>query len=224
MTAINFTNVGFLIEDLNPFVFQRIKKEAQIHKKDFEESGGLETSKDLLRAYGKRKFGYTKEYTITPETTDLLMKEVFKFVDKFEETFNYFNRMFNYTVNIDQIASRLELERVWMNFQRPAEFLPMHNHSGIYSFVLWVHVPFNIEDEKDKEANQDLVKNSTGNFEFMYTDALGKLTSHFLPVDRRWEGKIAIFPAELQHHVYPFYTSDDVRISLAGNIRLGMKS
>jgi hypothetical protein len=223
MPTFNFTNVGFLIEELNPFVFQRIKKEAQIHKKDFEESGGLETSKDLLRAYGKRKLGYTKEYTISPETTELLMREVFKFIEKFENQFDYFNRLFNYTVNIEQLETRLELERVWVNFQRPAEFLPMHCHSGLYSFVLWVSVPFDIADEKDKEANPDLVKNATGNFEFMYTDALGKMNSHFLAVDRQWEGRIAIFPAELHHQVYPFYTSNDVRISLAGNVRLGMK-
>jgi hypothetical protein len=37
-------------------------------------------------------------------------------------------------------------------------------------------------------------------------------------VDKEWEGKIALFPAKLNHLVYPFYTSDEPRISISGNI------
>ena len=41
-----------------------------------------------------------------------------------------------------------------------------------------------------------------------------------LDVDNEYEGKIMMFPSSLVHCVYPFYTSDDYRISLSGNIWL----
>ena len=41
-----------------------------------------------------------------------------------------------------------------------------------------------------------------------------------LPIDKNWEGYMIMFPANLQHCVYPFYTSDETRISFAGNISL----
>ena len=34
------------------------------------------------------------------------------------------------------------------------------------------------------------------------------------------ERVMLVFPAALQHAVYPFYTSDDYRISVSGNVRL----
>ena len=43
---------------------------------------------------------------------------------------------------------------------------------------------------------------------------------HRIPIDSTWEGHIIMFPANLQHCVYPFYTSDDTRISFSGNILL----
>ena len=32
------------------------------------------------------------------------------------------------------------------------------------------------------------------------------------------EGTMLFFPAQLQHGVYPFYESDEVRISISGNV------
>jgi hypothetical protein len=223
MPFVNQPNVGVLVEELNPFVFQRLKKESLIHKNHFEENNKLETSKDLLRAFHKRKLGYTSQYEISPETSKLLTAEICKLIDRFEDKYDYFGRLFNYTVNVEQRETILELERLWVNFQRPTEFLPLHNHTGLYSFVVWVHIPFDIKDERDTETNTDLVNNRTSNFEFIYLDALGKISNHALNIDKHWEGKIAIFPSEMYHQVYPFYTSNDVRISVAGNIRLAIK-
>ena len=44
--------------------------------------------------------------------------------------------------------------------------------------------------------------------------------SYPIVVDRSYEGVMLIFPAWLQHMVTPFYTSDDYRISISGNIKL----
>jgi hypothetical protein len=61
-------------------------------------------------------------------------------------------------------------------------------------------------------------------FEFVHVDSFGKLQNTRLPVDKTWEGKIAVFPAELNHQVYPFYNTDELRISISGNVRLSPKN
>jgi hypothetical protein len=128
--------------------------------------------------------------------------------------------MFNYSTSIENLETKVSLERIWVNMQRAGEFLPLHHHSGLYSFVIWVTIPFTMSDEKDNTANPDLIKSRTAHFEFVYTDALGKVSNYPVPVDKSLEGKICIFPSELQHQVYPFYSSNGVRVSVAGNYRL----
>ena len=55
-------------------------------------------------------------------------------------------------------------------------------------------------------------------FVFLMINEVGQIVSHAVPVDKEWEGKMALFPASLNHQVYPFYTSDEYRISISGNV------
>jgi hypothetical protein len=41
-----------------------------------------------------------------------------------------------------------------------------------------------------------------------------------LPVDKKMNGVMCVFPAPMIHYVTPFYTSDEYRISVAGNVCL----
>jgi hypothetical protein len=63
----------------------------------------------------------------------------------------------------------------------------------------------------------------SGKFQFHYTNILGNITGITLPIDNKWEGQILLFPSLLNHSVYPFYSSDDYRISIAGNLFLVME-
>jgi hypothetical protein len=107
----------------------------------------------------------------------------------------------------------------WINFQKKYEFNPLHQHSGDYSYVLWVQIPYDLE----KELSLPNSKNANGPvnsvFEFVYSGINGYVQLKNLFVDKSWEGKLILFPAWLKHQVYPFYTSDDYRISIAGNVR-----
>jgi len=55
-------------------------------------------------------------------------------------------------------------------------------------------------------------------FEFIFTDFLGRIVSNKINVDKSYEGTIIMFPSALNHTVHPFYTSDDYRISISGNL------
>lgn len=110
-------------------------------------------------------------------------------------------------------------ESIWVNYQKKHEVNPYHNHSGSYSFVLWLNIPFNYEDETNrKEVAQSTQKDQASTFCTVYTDILGNIRHHNFYLDKKDNGRFIIFPSKLAHFVYPFYTSDEYRISIAGNI------
>ena len=111
------------------------------------------------------------------------------------------------------------LESMWVNFQKKHEFNPVHKHSGVYSFVIWMQIPYTHEEQ----AEVPIVKNSNnafaGCFEFYYTDMMGRVGVESLVSDSSTEGTMLMFPSELKHGVNPFYETDKERITISGNIR-----
>ena len=47
----------------------------------------------------------------------------------------------------------------------------------------------------------------------------GSINCKPIDVDKSFEGKMVMFGAKHLHEVYPFYTSDDYRITISGNLR-----
>ena len=39
------------------------------------------------------------------------------------------------------------LNGLWVNFQKKCEFQPIHNHTGQFSFVIWMDIPYHWKDE-----------------------------------------------------------------------------
>ena len=115
----------------------------------------------------------------------------------------------------------------WVNFQAKHEYNPQHAHSGLLSYVIWHKIPYKIEDEiKKGPGKAKLIDNKQTNFNgcFTFSTATDGMIKHqFLEVDKTWNGTIAIFPSSLHHNVYPFYSSDDYRITFSGNLFLDLK-
>lgn len=109
------------------------------------------------------------------------------------------------------------LPNAWVNFMKKHEFNPPHFHEGLLSFVLWIDIPYSIEDEHSSEISKYSKEPKSGMFDFLYQTITGELANHSIPVDRRFRNKGILFPASLYHAVYPFSTSDAYRISVAGN-------
>jgi hypothetical protein len=216
MQFSELTNVGVVLEDLNPFLVKRIQKVTQTFKDMFKDN----SSPDMLYQFHRRIDGYDLDYLIPEDLKKDIEKEALRLIIAHEHTYQYFNRMYNFITSIPPKQVEFELERMWVNIQRKGEFLPVHEHSGIYSFVLWSDVPFNIADEGLYSPNPTTEKNRAGHFQFLYIDVLGKISTLNLPVDKTWEGKMCVFPSSMNHQVYPFYSSNDTRISISGNFRV----
>ena len=143
----------------------------------------------------------------------MLMQMIIKHQEKYPNFFKKAHSTINYK------ACEIELFNLWVNFQKKYEFNPMHVHDGLYSFAIWHKVPYTMKDEKERLASMMDNDFRAGMFAFFFSDPSGKITQEALPVDKSWEGKVALFPANLNHCVYPFYTSDEYRISISGNLR-----
>lgn len=113
------------------------------------------------------------------------------------------------------------LESLWVNFQKQHEFNPMHNHAGIFSFVIWMKIPTSHVDQRELPlAKNSNSKDTISNFGFVYTDILGGIKNLNYNMEKDICGYMVMFPSALHHMVNPFYECDEERISISGNIGL----
>ena len=139
-------------------------------------------------------------------------------------------KMFDFiSMELENIYKRIGLENVrlepyltklWVNFQKKGEFQPIHNHSGVFSFVIWMDIPYHSKDEGNLPTAKTSDKNHRGgNFSFAFSDGTHRsLGEHTIEMSPEMNGYCCFFPSDLSHQVYPFYTSDKDRISISGNI------
>ena len=133
------------------------------------------------------------------------------FIQKIDKTLN---QVYTRDQTFGKPASSV-LGELWVNFQKKYEFNPLHDHSGMFSFVIWMKIPYNYENEKEvpwvKGSNGET---AVGNFVLMD----GSMTNHVFFMNKDMEGHCVLFPSNFFHMVYPFYTSDEERVSISGNI------
>ena len=160
--------------------------------------------------------GNIKNEFLIPEGKEHVYPLIFALIDKHKEQYpQHFKKITGYT---GKKEISLQLHSLWVNFQKKHEFNPIHVHEGLFSFVFWHKIPYKIENEIARYPNMKPDQVKAGHFAFLQIGEMGRIQSIDLPVDNSWEGKIALFPADLNHTVYPFFTSDDVRITISGNV------
>tara|TARA_Y100001978_G_scaffold121151_1_gene108111 strand:- start:260 stop:886 length:627 start_codon:yes stop_codon:yes gene_type:complete len=110
----------------------------------------------------------------------------------------------------------------WVNYQKKHDFNPIHDHNGIYSFVIWMKIPTDYREQQNIGIAKGI--NSGGSvasdFQFQYNNILGQSWSYIYHMDKEVEGKMILFPSSLKHCVYPFFECDKTRVSISGNIHL----
>ena len=195
-------NIGLTNGIIPTNIYQALNKEiVDIYTND----------RDIVRMNTSLAGQITKEYQIT-KSLPLLNPYL-------EEMGRAYQKQWDYYPKENPNNNKLKVESVCVNMQKKLEVNPLHNHDGTLSFVAWLHVPFKLEDERNMEncKNSRTVELSS-TFQFVYNTALGTIVNMPLFVESGWEAKIIMFPAKLLHMVYPFQTSDDYRISIAGNL------
>ena len=126
------------------------------------------------------------------------------------------NRMSSETQNDDTF--NMLLDQWWVNKQKQGEFNPIHNHSGLFSFVVWMHEPVENAEQNKQENAKTSNRPCHHEFCFHYSTMTSHLTHTAYPLGKELEGTMLLFPSELFHSVNPFFNNDGIRISIAGNI------
>ena len=148
--------------------------------------------------------GNIKNEFLIPEGKEHVYPLIFALIDKHKEQYpQHFKKITGYT---GKKEISLQLHSLWVNFQKKYEFNPIHVHEGLFSFVFWHKIPYKIENEIARYPNMKPDQVKAGHFAFLQIGEMGRIQSIDLPVDNSWEGKIALFPADLNHTVYPFFT------------------
>ena len=111
------------------------------------------------------------------------------------------------------------LDKFWVNFQKENEFNPIHDHGGVFSFVIWVKIPTDWREQHALPFNTNSNSPCASDFAFYYTTMLGATERYSYLLEKEMEEGMLFFPAKLNHIVYPFYNCDKDRISISGNIR-----
>jgi len=195
----SFPNLGYIFADVPKVILDTLTKETDAIQADFSE--GKPYNANLV---GNIEHEYQLFKSRAP--VEQWLAEVSK---------EYFKH--NTHLGIHNPRT-FHLHSMWANFQKKHEYNPLHNHFGALSFVIWLKVPFNIEDEFAQESQKNAILKTAGCFELAYTDALGSVSLELFKVDRTFEGKMLLFPSQIKHAVHPFVTSDEYRISVSGNL------
>jgi len=205
INTIDFPNLGVIKGHIDNVSLTALKEEILEIQKDFSKG----------TPYNNELAGHIrKEYQLSKSCSSM-EPLIIELAEKYHEKYQYKDP------NISIVGGHqysFKLDSMWVNFQQKHEFNPIHRHGGLYSFVIWIEIPYFLNFEKDVSPGKQSIDNRSGMFEFTYIDVVGQLRGELIPVDKTYEGDIILFPAALHHMVHPFYSSDKYRISVAGNV------
>jgi hypothetical protein len=193
---LNLSNSGVILDDIPDSLFNNIKEEANY----------LEEQNQKMIS-GLTGNGVAKHFFMN----QTYQKEFLSYIIDLKNV--YLNIYPDYLSSFKSLSHSVPFVcgTPWFNIQKKGEFIPMHNHDGLLSYSAWIKIPYDAEEEtKDGKY--------ASCFQFNYSTITGNTFTEIIKIDKSFEGKIMIFPSTLPHCVYPFYTSDDTRISMSGNV------
>jgi len=146
-----------------------------------------------------------KETGYTDQSKNKILPTLSQYIGVYDQAYQrYVNKPY------DKLTEYV-LSALWINYQRPNDFNPPHDHDGRLSFVIYCSMPKELKKEHEDYKGKSC---GPGGIQFIYgngpRDAITYMS--FLPE----ENDMFIFPAWLKHWVAP-YKSDCTRISVSGN-------
>lgn len=196
---------GFLEGSFTEKQLAPIKKEIQEIQENFDSS---KNNKHNIHLAGQIE----REFALSKKNKNRLEKLLLPMVVSYEKETNWISKSPVLSENLN-----LKLDTAWVNFQKKYEYNPVHHHGGLYSFVIWIKVPYLMEEEFKYSPGKESHSNLSGMFTFHYVNSAGQIYPFHLGIDKLSENKGIVFPSNFRHSVNPFYSSDEYRISVSGN-------
>lgn len=202
-----FPNIGFISSKFTDEQLQPIRDEIAKIKLNFD---------DAIPANDGLAGNIKQEYKLN-DCKSYVEKLMMPFIGSFDDEFDYYKEFGHLSKN-----NQIVLDDVWVNFQKKYEFNPWHKHDGFMSFVIWIDIPYIIEEEAIVAPGISSNSPLSGAFNFCYSTSLGKIATKSFSITKESAGAMMLFPSNFVHAVYPFYSSDGYRISVAGNFKISV--
>lgn len=199
----DFENYGYVEKKFTDEQLQPIRDEIIKIQSNFS---------DAIRNNDKLIGHIEKEFKLV-DCFDHVEKLISPMIIAYEQRFGYTK-----SITVNSIDLPIRLHSLWVNMMKKHEHNPVHNHTGVFSFVIWIDIPYSFEEEiKQAPEVTKTNKPSAGQFYFIVPSTLGHLIVREVPAEKN---KGIVFPADFHHTVYPFYTSEGYRISVSGNFKV----
>ena len=164
-----------------------------------------------------RLAGNIKEEWNMEEAIPLFNKYIISLINKHPNHLNFLEKE-RKKFKDEERTPPLSLTNFWVNFQKKYEFNPVHDHAGLFSFIIFVQIPYDLQKELKESPGILSNSNYASCLQFHLSNPLGQHIGETVFVDKSYEGGVYFFNAKTLHCVYPFFTSDDYRITVSGNI------
>jgi hypothetical protein len=116
------------------------------------------------------------------------------------------------------------LKSLWVNYQKQHEFNPPHYHQGGigFSFVVFMKIPTHWKEQHALPFVGNANSPAASNFAFINPGQPPDRNISFFDIklSSEDEGRMLFFPSSQYHQVYPFYGTEEERITISGNIQI----
>ena len=131
------------------------------------------------------------------------------------------NNYYRYHIEKEEPLPKFELRDMWVNYQKQYEFNPFHDHGGFFSFVVFVKIPTHWEEQHALPISANSNSPVASDFEFVWSEKDSEYCyNRNFSLSSEDEGRMLFFPAMLKHQVYPFYGTEEERVTISGNIHM----
>jgi hypothetical protein len=133
------------------------------------------------------------------------------------------NNYYKYHIEAEEgiLLPEFKITKFWVNYQKQHEFNPPHNHLGNYSFVIFMKIPTHWKEQHALPISENSNAAVASNFCFLHSKKNSESVDNFnFNLSSEDEGRMLFFPSSLNHQVFPFYGTEEERITISGNISL----
>ena len=150
----------------------------------------------------------SEELAFDDEIKLIAQKSLGQFVGKYQNYTEYRNSMGTKTLDTENNNYALQIVSGWFVRQFQNEYNPLHIHTGSrLSCVGYLKLPEGIEEEWEEDYKD--LHPSNGHIQFASGTASGYTCTNF--IIKPQVGDFYVFPSQLFHCVYPFYTKGERR-------------
>jgi hypothetical protein len=129
---------------------------------------------------------------------------------------------YRYHILKEDPLPKFKLNSFWVNYMKQHEFNPLHYHEGLFSFVVFMKIPTHWKEQHALPFVAHSNSSVASDFAFVWSEKghSDRILRENFPLSSEDEGRMLFFPAFLQHEVFPFYGTEEERVTISGNIVL----